>query len=188
MSGAHHLPGGAPVTHASLWLQTRELESESPAAHRQETFSPSKAEMLARLKSRQIEKRVASAAVGARPDGSVDGPSSPVLGASGYMPLWDAQVGTHVFVGCTRHWSMVDVGKSFDGQAVDAPRLPWSPKKGQWESRSTSLHDCCRHLCPRVLPASAADGAVQWLHALHCLVLRALSWCLGPCHRTYSHA
>ncbi|GIL85496.1 hypothetical protein Vretifemale_14008 [Volvox reticuliferus] len=41
------------------WLQSS-LEQE-PAVTRQETFSPSKAEMLARLKNRQIEKRAATA-------------------------------------------------------------------------------------------------------------------------------
>ncbi|EFJ52893.1 hypothetical protein VOLCADRAFT_86333 [Volvox carteri f. nagariensis] len=42
-----------------VWLQSS-LEPES-AGTRQETFSPSKAEMLARLKNRQIEKRAATA-------------------------------------------------------------------------------------------------------------------------------
>ncbi|GFR42338.1 hypothetical protein Agub_g3246 [Astrephomene gubernaculifera] len=62
----HHLPPqqqqqGLSGTQAStgLWLPSG-LEQDS-AVTRQETFSPSKAEMLARLKNRQIEKRAATA-------------------------------------------------------------------------------------------------------------------------------
>lgn len=55
------LPGkaGAGNGNAGFWLQTN-LEQEHPA-HRPETFSPSKAESLARLKNRQLEKRAGTA-------------------------------------------------------------------------------------------------------------------------------
>ncbi|KAG2502218.1 hypothetical protein HYH03_000704 [Edaphochlamys debaryana] len=60
-SHSHPPPVGQQTVGANgqpLWLP-HNLEQENPG--RQDTFSPSKAEMLARLKNRQIEKRVATA-------------------------------------------------------------------------------------------------------------------------------
>ncbi|GLC41052.1 hypothetical protein PLESTB_000948600 [Pleodorina starrii] len=64
------------------WLQGS-LEQE-PAVNRQETFSPSKAEMLARLKNRQIEKRAATATQQSDASlASVDSDASSALGSAG---------------------------------------------------------------------------------------------------------
>ncbi|KAG2439615.1 hypothetical protein HXX76_004967 [Chlamydomonas incerta] len=55
--------GGAPHSSSAmaLWLHQNGIDDHT--ASRQETFSPSKAEMLARLKVRQIEKRAATAQI-----------------------------------------------------------------------------------------------------------------------------
>lgn len=76
-------PNAPTSTHnpgMGLWLQTN-LEQEHAA--RQETFSPSKVELLANLKRRQIEKRANSAQLPIRP-GGIDSSGEAVPGS----PVW----------------------------------------------------------------------------------------------------
>ncbi|KAG2432395.1 hypothetical protein HYH02_012966 [Chlamydomonas schloesseri] len=68
--------GGAPHSSASMALWLHQNGIDDHIASRQETFSPSKAEMLARLKVRQIEKRAATAQMdpsGGTPGGGAHG-------------------------------------------------------------------------------------------------------------------
>eukprot|EP00195_Chlamydomonas_chlamydogama_P001663 CAMPEP_0202916712 /NCGR_PEP_ID=MMETSP1392-20130828/69262_1 /ASSEMBLY_ACC=CAM_ASM_000868 /TAXON_ID=225041 /ORGANISM="Chlamydomonas chlamydogama, Strain SAG 11-48b" /LENGTH=1484 /DNA_ID=CAMNT_0049609237 /DNA_START=160 /DNA_END=4614 /DNA_ORIENTATION=+ len=90
-SSAANAPAPPTSTHnpgLSLWLQTN-LESDH-GANRQETFSPSKVELLANLKRRQIEKRANSAQLPARPLGPDSGGYSALNSPSGYGNTDDA--------------------------------------------------------------------------------------------------